>query len=397
VTKSESSFHEVERCFPHVASIMYFRTPPKSHPPCSFRDSIIGLTPRKMAAGGRDTPERPSNRRRSSIPRPTSKLKASRTTPLPTAGAATLSGNATVKANPQTVVKPRTYSRTRQTSYVPRQNDPPYSCKVPRTQPPRLSLPSQLTDGSNDLSGIRQQLPVRHYSRHSLASLDAMVSSAAKKDENKTTTSLRLPSHQTKGNTTAFVAKVTSPVIPQRQLMGPIGPPMPRSQTMGNISCFASPSLPTPSPTKSTTRTISTISQRSDVDFKNALAESRMTDKEIEYFNQVAREVEANKRRIKSRRGANAGSSENTSTSLSSSKTLSSFMKSNRSSDQLFDASGGLMISDSSSRAPFKGAKLETTFASNPPTPKTILTPDSGVSMGSAGEADWEINVRLVS
>jgi hypothetical protein len=397
----EGTYPRDESSLPHLASVMYFRLAPKSRPPPSFRESMIGPTPRRMAAVSGVTPQKGHNRRASSIPRPTSKLTARRFTPPRAGGTGTGGGTTTAKNSPETIVKPRTYSRTRPGSYMPGQTDTPSSFKTSRAQPPRPSLPattSQHPNGANDLSGIHQQLPMKHYYRHSLASLDAMMSSPTTKEENKTTTSLPLPNRLTKSNTSSSITKVTSPVIPQRQLMGPLGPPMPRNQTIGNLGCFAGSVGATPSPSKSTPRTVSIVSQRSEVGVMDALAESRMTEKEIQYFNQVAKEVEANRQRMKGGARYMRLPSNDSRKSLPSSKTMTSFTKSNSSSDNLASVYGGdFVIGDSSRKLPFKGRKLKILTRSSPSMSPPILTPDSGVSMGSDSEQGWEINPKLVS
>ena len=381
----------------HLSSVMYIRSPLKSRPPSSFRESMIGPTPHKMAAVGGLMSTRSHGRRCSSIPRPTSKLTASKSPPC-AAETNQVEGITATKDAPQTVVKPRTYSRTRQRSFVPTQNDPSSSCKVPRSQPLRLSLPmttSQHVDGPNDLSGIRQQLPLTRYSRNSLASLDALVS-PTKKVEN-TTTSLPLPGRLTKRKTSTSVVKMTSPVVSHRKLMGPLGPPVPRSHTMGNLMCSAGAVGGTPSPSKSASRTISTASQKSQVSAMDALAESRMTDKEIEYFNQVTREVEANRQRMKGGHRATQLPSHDSGKGPASFKTLASFTMSNCSFDQFVDGFDDLVVGDSSRKLPLQGAKLKIKSASRHSVTPPVLTPDSGVSIGYGGKKSWEINAKFVS
>jgi hypothetical protein len=283
---------------------------------------------------------------------------------------------------------------------VTNQTDLPSSFAPSRLHPPRLSLPAttpQRGECSADLSGIRQQLPLSQYSRHSLASLDAMVSSATREDENKTKKPLRQSSHIGKSNTSSLVSKVASPVIPQRQLMAPLGPPLPRSQTMGNLMCFTGSSTNTPSPPKNTIRAESVVSQTSQVGVMAALAESRMTDKEIEYFNQVAKEVEANRQRMKGSNKVKRIASNDSGTDMASSKTMTSFATSNASSGQAVNAYGDIFVGDASTKAPFQGARLKIIPRSSPPFHPPILTPDSGVSMGSQSEKGWEVNVKLVS
>ncbi len=188
-----------EAPLPHLAGDLCFPSPSKYPSPLSFRGAMMGPTPRKMAAVGGRTPSKSHSRRCSSIPRPASKLTGLRISPLRAAGVDQDMGKTIAKDTPQTIVKPRTYSRNRQSTFVLNGNGSPSSCKVPTSQPPRLSLPaitSPPVDGANDLSGIRQQLPMMHYSRHSLASLDALVSSGTN-IENNIATALPLPSRLT--------------------------------------------------------------------------------------------------------------------------------------------------------------------------------------------------------
>ncbi len=402
-----SSYPADEASLPRLSGIMYFRSPRKSvssscSSSCSsyMRDSMAAPTPCKMAVVGGITPRQSHNRRCSSIPRPTSKLTAARHI-SPSAAATVLDGDKAVAAGtPQSIVKPRTYSRTRRNSFVPTHSDPQSAFRHSRARPPRLSLPattSQLMDGSHDLSGMCQQLPVTRCSRHSLASLDAMVSSAMGAAENKSATSLPGPTRPTKQNTLSSVAKGTSPVIPQRQLMGPLGPPLPRNQTVGNMACFTSSAANTPSPSKPSTRTISTISQTTELGVVDALAESRMTDKEMEYFIQVAKEVKTNRQRMKGSTRAKRLFSNDTGIGSASSKTLTSLRRSNGSSDRAAEEYGDMAITDSSKRRPFQGATLKIIPNSSKAISPPVLTPDSGVSMGSGSYKGREMNAKLVS
>ncbi|KAF7510510.1 hypothetical protein GJ744_006356 [Endocarpon pusillum] len=402
--ESSRSYAAVGASLPRLSSILYFRSPrrsilPSSSSSSSFsrRDSMAGPTPRKVAALGGITPTQSYNRRCSSIPRPTSKLTAAQ--PIPPSAAATgPTGNkAAPDGTPPSIVKPRTYSRTRRNSFVPPHNDSQAAFRPAR--PPRSSLPettSQPIDGSHDLSVIHQQMHVTRYSRHSLASLDAMVLSATGKAENKSTSSL--PGHKrlTKHNALSAVTKVTSPVIPQRQLMGPLGPPLPRSQTAGSMTCFTGSVANTPSPSKPSTRTISTVSQTAELSVVDALAESRMTDEEIEYFNQVAKEVEASRQRIKGSTRAKRPLTNDIGTGSASSRTLTSLTRSNGSADLATEEYGDMTIADSSKKVPFQGARLRIIPNSNSAVSPPILTPDSGVSMGSGSHEDKEINVKVV-
>jgi hypothetical protein len=407
------STHEAP--LPHLPSPKFCRKAPNDYAtsssssstssPSSFplRECMAAPTPCRMAAVGGLPPNQGHIRRRSSIPRPTSKLTGARRGTPPCGGATARDGDkAATTETSQAIVKPRTYSRTRRGSFLRHQNDPPSSFRATRAPPPRLSLPTtnsfpQQMDGSTDLSGIHQQLPVSRYSRHSLASLDAIVSSATRKEENKTRGSLPGPGRLIKANTSSCVVRATPPVIPHRQLMAPLGPPLPRSHTMGNITCFAGSVNNTPSPSKSSTRTTSTTSKRSKVGVMDALAESRMTDKEIEYFNQVATEVEANRQRLKCRARVTKVSCNDDGVDSASSTTLTSFGRSNASPNLVADDYGEVTIGDSSKKLQFQGTRLRIVLGSSPCMSPPVLTPDSGVSMGSGSERNWEINVKLVS
>ncbi|ERF74809.1 hypothetical protein EPUS_03193 [Endocarpon pusillum Z07020] len=405
------SYAAVEASLPRLSSILYFRSPRRSIFPFSssssssstssfsMRDSMAAPTPRKMAALGGITPTQSYNRRCSSIPRPTSKLTAAQHISSSAAATGPTGNKAATDGTPPSIVKPRTYSRTRRNSFVPPHNDPQPAFRPSRARPPRSSLPettSQPIDGSHGLSGIHQQMHVTCCSRHSLASLDAMVLSATGKAENKSTSSLPGHKRRTKHKALSSVTKVTSPVIPQRQLMGPLGPPLPRSQTAGNMTCFTGSAANTPSPSKPSTRTISTVSQTAELSVVDALAESRMTDKEIEYFNQVAKEVEANRQRMKGSTRAKRLLANDIGTGSASSRTLTSLTRSNGSFDLATEEYGDMTIADSSKKLPFQGARLRIVPNSSSAVSPPILTPDSGVSMGSGSHEGKEINVKVV-
>jgi hypothetical protein len=166
---------------------------------------------------------------------------------------------------------------------------------------------------------------------------------------------------------------------------------------MGNLTCFAGSVNNTPSPSKTSTSTTSTASKRSEVGVMDALAESRMTEKEIEYFNQVAKDVEANRRRMRGRKRPTRVSSNDDGVDSASSTTLTSFRRSNASSDLAADGFGEMTIGNSSKKLPFQGARLKIVPGSSPSISPPVLTPDSGVSMGSGSTKAWEVNPKLVS
>ena len=160
---------------------------------------------------------------------------------------------------------------------------------------------------------------------------------------------------------------------------------------MGNLSCFPA------SPSKNVSRNNSTISKKGEVGVMDALAESRMTEEEINYFNQVAKEVEANRQRMKGRARATRMSSSNDAQSLASSRTLTSFRRSNNSSDHVRGELTDNISNHSGKKHPFNGATLRIASGSSPPISPPVLTPDSGLSMRANSEKDWEVNVKLVS
>ena len=82
--------------------------------------------------------------------------------------------------------------------------------------------------------------------------------------------------------------------------MQPIGPPLPRTQTLGNMSCF-NVSNTTPSPRKSKASVLSPLQphpgRTSEVNIADALVESRMSEKEMATMKQVQKEAAANRAR----------------------------------------------------------------------------------------------------
>lgn len=181
--------------------------------------------------------------------------------------------------------------------------------------------------------------------------------------------------------------------------MGPLGPPMPRSQTIGSLTSFADAAEATTSLSKRdkrNTRAISTISHRNEGGVMKALAESKMTGNEIKYFKQVALEVEANRQRMEDRIGAIGRSSDYDGNPLASSKTMTSFAKPKSSSEPIGDDCNGVAIGDSSKKPPFQKARFKTVSGSSSSITPPIMSPDFEVSMGTHRARDWEVNVKLV-
>ncbi|KIW68978.1 hypothetical protein PV04_04886 [Phialophora macrospora] len=94
---------------------------------------------------------------------------------------------------------------------------------------------------------------------------------------------------------------------PGRRLLQPIGPPLPRTQTLGNISCFSTLNH-SPSPRKPKSISLSPPQQHnntSQMNIADALGESRMTKKEVDLMKQVQREAAANRARLRNVRQHN--------------------------------------------------------------------------------------------
>lgn len=95
-------------------------------------------------------------------------------------------------------------------------------------------------------------------------------------------------------------------VTPRRGLLQPLGPPLPRTHTLGNISCFG-PSSTTPSPRKPTSIAMSQRRQQDDsskMNVADALLESRMTKEEIGMMRQAQREAGVHRTQLRNSFGA---------------------------------------------------------------------------------------------
>lgn len=118
------------------------------------------------------------------------------------------------------------------------------------------------------------------------------------------------PSHQMrdgfnlpKSNTMSNLISLSRDITPKR-LLQPLGPPLPRTQTLGNITCFGSTNS-TSSPRKPTSVKVSHFKRHQDdesqLDIATALSESRMTDEELEMMQQTQREAAINRFRLRER------------------------------------------------------------------------------------------------
>ena len=142
-----------------------------------------------------------------------------------------------------------------------------------------------------DLSGLKQQLQVRHYSTQSLSSPSHI---AASRDASLTNSNLP------KSHSAALSLSPSRDITPRRRLMKPLSPPLPKSQTSGSLSCTAKAG-PTPSPPKAVQPrvTLATESLRSQINVVDALRESRMTEDEITQLRQVQKEAATNQGHLK--------------------------------------------------------------------------------------------------
>ncbi|KAI1625543.1 hypothetical protein EDD37DRAFT_648014 [Exophiala viscosa] len=146
-----------------------------------------------------------------------------------------------------------------------------------------------------DLSGTQQQLHIRSWSTKSLTEPDSLKL-------------LPPPVHSPrlggliKSKTTNDLLASPRDITPRRRLLQPIGPPVPRTQTLSNISCFGPTSL-TPSPRKPSSVIASQAygyyDDMSQLSVGDALGESRMTEKEMEVLKQVQREAATNRIRLR--------------------------------------------------------------------------------------------------
>jgi hypothetical protein len=266
---------------PHLASVSFFRRPSHSPP-----DRPVPPTPHRMKTHSMEQTENQSSRHRkrysaaSAIPRPTSGTSR-QTTPL-----------GLPQVNVALSDHPAPLSIQRK-SFQSQDGKPPSTWTTQKSRLPRSdSLLPYGQRQQQDLSGTRQQLQIRHYSTQSLSS-----PSQIGLPRDTSLMGIGLP----KSQSSASLLSPSRDVTPGRRLMGPLSPPMPKSQTFSNLSCSALPQT-TPSPYKSipipTRLPQSSGTRYTQVNVVDALRESRMTDDEIMQLRQVQKETAQNQGRL---------------------------------------------------------------------------------------------------
>jgi hypothetical protein len=89
-----------------------------------------------------------------------------------------------------------------------------------------------------------------------------------------------------------------------RSLLRPLGPPLPRSHTMGNLAIDRKSSSPVRKAKTDEYLSLCVSSASLEIDVIDALHESRMTQEEVELFNRIEKEKELNKMRLSRTFGA---------------------------------------------------------------------------------------------
>ncbi|KIW89380.1 uncharacterized protein Z519_10234 [Cladophialophora bantiana CBS 173.52] len=183
-------------------------------------------------------------------------------------------------------------------SWHPEDSVPPSSFRMRQPQVANPGNESLLPDkqrSHHDLSGTQQQLYVRTLSTQSLSGPDAVVAPHQLKQTSSTTA---LP----KSKTMSSLLSSPRETITRRRLLQPLEPPLPQTQTLGNISCFG-PLSETPSPRKPISVSLSPPQRHCDngshLSAADALVESRMTEKERDLMIRVQREAAINRARLR--------------------------------------------------------------------------------------------------
>jgi hypothetical protein len=393
---------------PHIASLTCFRSPPICQSASPIPHSIPP-TSRKMSSSPAVKTQSDGNRgihRQSSIPRPTSVLAHSPNKPC----VSTPTSASSVGLQKSTAtVQPQTYSRAQRSSVTSGKPTPPSSCESRRELLPRSDslLPYNQRLRDRDLSGVRQQLHIRNYSTQSLTSLDAALSP----NKNEISISLLLPAQRRlpKSQTSTCLTKTSLNMTPQRRLMKPIDPPLPRSQIMGSLSCFAGDGTKdTPSPLKNDSNAVKSGSGE-ELSVMDALQESRMSDNEVESYKQVTRETQMNKRRMqqigKGEKSHSIMDARELSDSISATGATKRFGKINVTKNEEMDIKllrrakdhrrddQTLPVNSLTNR----GLYGDTNFANMiPQEPNSLTASNSGMAVGSNPDEEWEVDVNLV-
>ena len=336
--------------------------PPRPIPP----------TPRRMMSppGASSATQNKHRRRQSGIPRPAF-------------------GSSRRVISSQPMVAPPDPTPHKRISLIGNAAQPPSSWRTLQVlDQAKSSVP--YSQRKQDLSGLEQQLQVRHYSTQGLSSPGKIGSPRQLFGSNvlpKSPTSVSLASPPGRD------------VTPRRHLMKPLSPPLPKSQSVSSISCFSSP-LATPSPPKSNPASRSKIVTAgvSQVDVVGALLESRMTEEEIEVLNQVQKEAATNKQRLRNSLSARQHQQKSPITSTTPAAAFT--RKSDGAAVTLsFNDIANInrleeQRSSVSSRGPlFINSTIANTTnsSSDLPTPNTIST-----TVSSGPDEDWEVNLKLV-
>lgn len=319
--------------FPHLASLAYFQDLSTRHTAPVIRPEPPTSCKMMPHLSESSASPPPTNRRRrySSIPRPTSGTSRRATFQA-------LSNENSILSIPSSTytVNPR--------------------------RPPRSGSLQSITDCSQgadqDLSGLRQQLHVRNFSTQSVKGLEAASS----------------PCHTT-----------------VRSLMRPLGPPMPRSRTVGNISTRTEKLSPIQNKLPS--------NASPEIDVVDALHESRMTQAEVELLNRIEREKALKKMRLLSTaREAELAPSPGHTTQIEqdSSSDISSLLSTRaaavraRIQQQMRRKTAESFGKD--------GFRIDPALANKSWAPRVSLpTPESGMSFVSSPGEDYEIDPRHVS
>lgn len=221
----------------------------------------------------------------SAIPRPTSGTSR-HATPTDTrrAGAGSRSGTKIWQRN-----------HTHRKSWHTNDEAPPSSFHLSQSALPGSDSLVPYAQRARDLSGVQQQLFIRNLSTRSVNDRDNIAPPPSTRQNG-------LPLSLPKSKTMSSLLPSPRDATPGRRLLQPLGPPLPRTQTLGNISCFGS-SHATPSPRKPTAVAMRHSHQpqacSSQLDVTGALEESRMTEEEVELMRQVQREAAANRSRLR--------------------------------------------------------------------------------------------------